>query len=88
MAGRLILAGDVNLMNITDSTVPFRHVAAELHSADVVFANLECCLHQPPQLSPTNEGFFADPQVGGEGLRLAGIHAAGIANNSITAPPT
>jgi poly-gamma-glutamate synthesis protein (capsule biosynthesis protein) len=81
MAGRLILAGDVNLMNITDSTVPFRHVAAHLHSADVVFANLECCLHLPPQLSHGNEGFFADPKVGGEGLLLAGIHAVGIANN-------
>jgi len=81
MAGRLILAGDVNLKNITDSAVPFRHVVAKLHSADVVFANLECCLHVPPQQSHANEGFFADPQVGGEALRLAGIHAVGIANN-------
>ena len=81
MAGRLILAGDVNLKNITDSTVPFRQVVAKLHSADVVFANLECCLHLPPHLSHANEGFFADPQVGGEALRLAGIHAVGIANN-------
>jgi poly-gamma-glutamate synthesis protein (capsule biosynthesis protein) len=81
MAGRLILAGDVNLMGITGSTVPFCHVAAELHSADVVFANWECCLHLPPQLSHANEGFFADPQIGGEALRLAGIHAVGIANN-------
>ena len=81
MTGRLILAGDVNLMDITGSTVPFRHVAAELHAADVVFANLECCLHLPPQQSHANEGFFADPQVGGEALRFAGIHAVGIANN-------
>src|SRR5215470_1707977 len=81
MAGRLILAGDVNLKNITDSTVPFRHVVAKLHAADVVFANLECCLHLPPQQSHANEGFFADPQVGGEALRFAGIHAVGIANN-------
>jgi len=27
------------------------------------------------------EGFFADPKVGGEALRLSGIHAVGIANN-------
>jgi hypothetical protein len=72
MAGRLILAGDVNLMNVTDSTVPFRHVAAELHSADVVFAKLECCLHLPSQQSHANEGLFADPQVGDEALRLSG----------------
>jgi len=81
MAGRLFLAGDVNLMNVTDATVPFRHVAAELHSADVVFANLECCLHLPSRQSKATEGFFVDPQVGGEALRLSGIHAVGLANN-------
>jgi len=81
MTGRLILTGDVNLMNITDATVPFRHVAAALHEADVVFGNLECCLHLPARRSHSTEGFFADPQVGGEALRLSGIHAVGIANN-------
>jgi poly-gamma-glutamate capsule biosynthesis protein CapA/YwtB (metallophosphatase superfamily) len=81
MAGRLILAGDVNLMNVTDATVPFRHVAADLGAADAVFANLECCLHLPARRSHATEGFFADPQVGGEALRLSGIHAVGIANN-------
>jgi poly-gamma-glutamate capsule biosynthesis protein CapA/YwtB (metallophosphatase superfamily) len=81
VAVRLILTGDVNLMNVTDPTVPFRLVAAELHSADIVFANLECCLHLPSQQSHANEGFFADPQVGGEALQLTGIHAVGIANN-------
>jgi poly-gamma-glutamate synthesis protein (capsule biosynthesis protein) len=81
MAGRLILVGDVNLMNVTDATIPFRHVAAELHAADAVFANLECCLYLPSRQSHGNEGFFADPQIGGEALRLSGIHAVGIANN-------
>ena len=33
MTGRLILTGDVNLMNVADATVPFRHVAAALHEA-------------------------------------------------------
>lgn len=81
MAGRLILTGDVNLMNVADATVPFRHVAAALHEADVVFGNLECCLHLPARRSHATEGFFADPQIGGEALRLSGIHALGIANN-------
>ena len=40
MTGKLILPGDVNLMNVTDATVPFRHVVAALHEADVVFGNL------------------------------------------------
>ena len=81
MAGRLILTGDVNFMNVTDSTVPFRHIGAELRAANAVFGNLECCLHLPPRRSHGNEGFFADPQVGGEALRLSGIHAVGLANN-------
>src|SRR6202451_4432131 len=81
MTGKLILTGDVNLMNVADATVPFRHVAAALHDADVVFGNLECCRHLPSRRSHSTEGFFADPQIGGEALRLSGIHAVGIANN-------
>ena len=46
-----------------------------------MFANLECCLHVPDSQSHANEGFFADPEIGGEALRLSGIHAVGIANN-------
>ena len=37
MTLRLILAGDVNLMNVTDVAIPFRRVAAGLHAADAVF---------------------------------------------------
>src|SRR5262245_53469635 len=81
MVSRLILTGDVNLMNVTDAKIPFRHLAGVLHAADVVFGNLECCLHLPSQQSHANEGFFADPGVGSEALRLSGIHAVGIANN-------
>ena len=65
MAHGLILAGDVNLMKVTDPGVPFRHIAAVLHPADAVFANLECCLHLPSRQSHANEGFFADPIYGG-----------------------
>ena len=82
MAARVILTGDVNLMNVADPHVPFRKVAAELRAADVVFGNLECCLHLPSaQRSVSTEGFFADPRIGGEALARAGIHAVGIANN-------
>jgi poly-gamma-glutamate capsule biosynthesis protein CapA/YwtB (metallophosphatase superfamily) len=81
MTGTLILTGDVNLMNVTDATTPFRRIAAALREADVVFSNLECCLHLPARRSHATEGFFADPQIGGEALRLSGIHAVGIANN-------
>jgi poly-gamma-glutamate capsule biosynthesis protein CapA/YwtB (metallophosphatase superfamily) len=82
MATKLILTGDVNLMNVAEPVVPFRKIVDELRTADVVFSNLECCLHLPsPQQSISTEGFFADPEIGGEALALAGIHAVGIANN-------
>jgi poly-gamma-glutamate capsule biosynthesis protein CapA/YwtB (metallophosphatase superfamily) len=77
---RIILTGDVNLMRVTDPATPFRHVADYLHSADVVFSNLECCLKAQKQ-SHSNEGFFADPKVGGVALERSGIHAVGVANN-------
>ena len=80
VTAKIILTGDVNLMRATDPAVPFRHVIDDLRSADVVFSNLECCLRLAEQ-SHVNEGFFADPQVASEALKLSGIHAVGIANN-------
>src|SRR5215207_9588020 len=78
----LILTGDVNLMNVTDAAVPFACIADELRRADVIFSNLECCLCAPSSShSVGNEGFFADPAIGCEALKLAGIQAVGIANN-------
>ena len=82
MATKMILTGDVNLMSVTDPAVPFALVRDELRGAGIVFANLECCLHQPPEgHSVEREGFFADPVVAGEALKSAGIQAVGIANN-------
>jgi hypothetical protein len=79
---RLILTGDVNLMNVTDPAAPFRRVAEEFRAADMVFSNLECCLHAPPRThSFHNEGFYADPAVGAAVLREAAIGAVGVANN-------
>ena len=82
MALTMLLTGDVNLMKVDDPAVPFRLVGDELRRADVVFSNLECCLASPASgHSLGNEGFFADPEIGGAALRLAGVHAVGIANN-------
>ena len=82
MSLQMILTGDVNLMNVTDPRTPFARISDELRAADVVFSNLECCLvDSPAGHSSSNEGFFADPEVGGEALKLAGVHAVGIANN-------
>jgi poly-gamma-glutamate capsule biosynthesis protein CapA/YwtB (metallophosphatase superfamily) len=82
MTTNMILTGDVNLMNVTDPTVPFSLVAEEFREADIVFSNLECCLYQRPAAhSVEHEGFFADPAIGGEALQSAGIQVVGLANN-------
>jgi poly-gamma-glutamate synthesis protein (capsule biosynthesis protein) len=77
----MILTGDVNLMNVTDPAVPFSLIEKEFNDAEIVFCNLECCLYQPSSHSIDREGFYADPAVAGEALKLAGIDAVGIANN-------
>jgi poly-gamma-glutamate synthesis protein (capsule biosynthesis protein) len=78
----LMLLGDVNLMNVADPDMPFRLIGAELRAADLVFANLECCLYRSPEgHAVEHEGFHADPGIAGEALRIAGIAAVGIANN-------
>jgi poly-gamma-glutamate synthesis protein (capsule biosynthesis protein) len=82
MSAQIILTGDVNLMNVDDPAVPFARVAPLFADAAMVFSNLECCLYQPPAAhSFHNEGFFADPTIGAQTLRHAGIAAVGIANN-------
>jgi len=82
MSFKIMLTGDVNLMNVADPVVPFRRVASEFRSSEVAFSNLECCLYAPPQgHTIENEGFFAAPGAGGDALKLAGIQAMGIANN-------
>jgi poly-gamma-glutamate capsule biosynthesis protein CapA/YwtB (metallophosphatase superfamily) len=78
----MILVGDVNLMNVADPAVPFARVGGELRDADLVFANLECCLYAPPpDHGVEHEGFYADPEIAGEALKRGGIAAVGIANN-------
>jgi poly-gamma-glutamate capsule biosynthesis protein CapA/YwtB (metallophosphatase superfamily) len=78
----LMLLGDVNLMNVADPAVPFRRIGSELRNAELVFANLECCLYRPPEgHTVEHEGFFADPEIAGEALRIAGIASVGVANN-------
>ncbi|HEV2336323.1 MAG TPA: CapA family protein [Stellaceae bacterium] len=78
----MTLVGDVNLMNVADPAVPFALVGEELRAADFVFANLECLLHRPPSgHAVEGEGFFADPEIAGDALKIAGIGAVGLANN-------
>ena len=78
----LIATGDVNLMNVTDAYAPFRRVRQAFLAADLVFANLECCLTSRFNEASTHvEGFFADPAVAAAALTGCGIAAVGLANN-------
>ncbi len=81
MRHNLILTGDINLLGVTDPTIPFARVRDQLRAADVVFANLECCFYEPDgERSPEDEGFYA-PLKAAEALTIAGVHAVGNANN-------
>lgn len=81
MRTTLLLAGDVNLMNVTDPRAPFQRVASVLAGGDIRFANLECCFYQPAGArSLSDEGFYASPATA-QALRIAGFDAVGTANN-------
>lgn len=76
-----MLAGDVNLMNVTDPRAPFARVTDVLARADLRFANLECCFYEPSNArSVTDEGFYA-PRAMAQALRGAGFGVVGTANN-------
>jgi poly-gamma-glutamate synthesis protein (capsule biosynthesis protein) len=86
-----MLTGDVNLMGVEDTSLPFRSVAKTFAQADVVFANLECCLYEPaePRRMMADEvsgyeGFYAPPA---SGRALVGrFHCVGNANNQNYGP--
>jgi len=92
MQSSMILTGDVNLMGVADTSLPFRRVADTLKQADVAFANLECCLYEPPvarTMMPDEvsgyEGFYAPP-ASGQALKLGGFACVGNANNQNYGP--
>ena len=81
MPHTVILTGDINLLGVTDPSVPFAKIAGELKSANVVFSNLECCFYEPgTERSVEDEGFYATLRSA-EALKLAGVQAIGNANN-------
>lgn len=82
MTVELTLIGDVNLMGVTDPTVPFAKVSSRMRQAGLVLANLECLLTERKGGAAVEvEGFFADPDIALACLELGGIKAVGLANN-------
>jgi poly-gamma-glutamate capsule biosynthesis protein CapA/YwtB (metallophosphatase superfamily) len=82
MPSTMILVGDVNLMNLDNPAAPFARLKDEFAGADILYGNLECLLYEPPHgHTVEQEGFFANPAIGGEALKIAGFAAVGLANN-------
>ena len=81
MRTTLMFAGDVNLMNVSDPEAPFVRIGDVLGSADIRFANLECCFYEPAgKRSLGDEGFYA-PRGVARALKIAGFDVVGTANN-------
>ena len=77
----MILVGDVNLRNVTNSQLPFAHVQTHLDGADLRFANCEGCYSDPTVEIPYKTGWFHPNRAAVEGLSVAGFDAVGCANN-------
>jgi poly-gamma-glutamate synthesis protein (capsule biosynthesis protein) len=81
MPTTLLLAGDINLMGVTNPATPFARVREALAGADLRFANLECCFYEPQQQrSATDEGFYASPAAAAA-LTIGDFRVVGTANN-------
>jgi len=76
----LYLLGDINFRGVNDASGLFEHVGEPLRRADMVFANLECCLYDLPGDAVERRGFYVPPAVGAA-LAQAGVQVAGNANN-------
>src|SRR3954453_8384894 len=83
---KMILVGDVNLMGVDDAGAPFAMLGAEMRAADLVFANLECLLYEPPEgHAVEHEGFLPIPQLAARPCRRPGSARSGWRTPSTTA---
>jgi poly-gamma-glutamate synthesis protein (capsule biosynthesis protein) len=81
MTTSLTLLGDINFLGVSDPTRPFAQVGDRMRSADVLFANLECCFFDNKSERSVNaEGFFANP-AHCSALVDGGVHVIGNGNN-------
>lgn len=80
MTQTLYLLGDINFKGVADTSQLFAHVGAPLRQADMVFANLECCLYDQPANAREQRGFYVKPALAAA-LHDAGVQVVGNANN-------
>ncbi|BBK30536.1 poly-gamma-glutamate synthesis protein (capsule biosynthesis protein) [Stella humosa] len=80
MKRTLFLLGDINFLGVADAAGLFDRVKPALAGADLVFANLECCLFDPPAGYAETRGFYAPARLAAA-LADLGVDAVGTANN-------
>ena len=80
--GDILLARQIGVQMAAsgDFALPFRHLAADLRSADIAFANLEGLFCAKPPYTRRGIVFRVDPRAV-EGLRHAGLDVVSVANN-------
>ena len=84
VGGDVMLGRSVNTRSIKnkDFTWAFKNIAPEFNSADIALVNLESPFF--PDCAPTDTGMiFCAPPTHVEGLKMAGIDIANLANNHI-----
>lgn len=80
MSRSLFLLGDINLKGVADPSRIFELVGPRLAGADMVFANLECCLFDSPETASEKRGFYV-PTSSAALLKAGGLQVVGTANN-------
>lgn len=80
MTRSLHLLGDINLKGIVDPSRVFEGLGPQLAKADMVFANLECCLFDDAERAAEKRGFYV-PTRAAALLRAGGVQVVGAANN-------
>lgn len=80
MRHSLHLLGDINLKGVANPSRIFDVVGPQLAQADMVFANLECCLFDGADGAAEKRGFYV-PTTSAALLKAGGLQVVGTANN-------
>lgn len=80
VARSLHLLGDINLKGIAEPARVFEVFGPQLARADMVFANLECCLFDGAGQAVEKRGFYV-PTRASILLKAGGVQVVGTANN-------
>lgn len=80
MTRSLYLLGDINLKGLANPGRVFDVVGPQITAADMVFANLECCLFDGTEQATEKRGFYVPTQSAAL-LKAGGLQVVGTANN-------